>query len=56
MHVSNLSSPFQFNVLRQSSYVPIPENVFHLPIDVMVTMTAGTIQMKTNAQVDKFNA
>ena len=39
---------FQFNVLQQSSHVQIQENVFHLFIDVMVTVTAGTIQMKMN--------
>ena len=43
----NLSPPFQYNVLQQSSNVPILENVFHLLKDGMVTMTVGTTQMKS---------
>ena len=43
----DLSPPFQYNVLQQSSNVPILENVFHLLKDGMVTMTVGTTQMKS---------
>ena len=47
----NLFPPFQINVLAICSDVPIM-NVFDILIYVMVTMTAGTIQMKTIVEVN----
>ena len=44
------------NVLQQNSHVPMVKDVFHPDINVMVTMTVGTIQMKGIAQVNSINA
>ena len=51
-HSFNLFSPFQIIVLGTGSDVPTI-NVFHLLIYVMVRMTVGTIQMKTNVGIEE---
>jgi hypothetical protein len=50
----NLFSPFQITVLGTGLVVPTI-NVFHLLIYVMVRMTVGTIQMKTNVVVSSMH-
>ena len=54
MHVSNFFPPFQITVLGTGSDVTTI-NVFHLLIFVMVRMTVGTIQMKTNVKVSSMH-
>ena len=44
------------NVLQQNLHVPMVDDVFHPDINVMVTMTVGTIQMKGIVQVNSINA
>jgi hypothetical protein len=53
-HAFNLFPPFQITVLGTGSDVPTI-NVFHLLIYVMVRMTVGTIQMKTNVKVSSMH-
>ena len=48
-----ISPSFQLNA--QSSHVSQVENVFHFLINVMVSMTVGTIQMKPIVQVNSKN-
>ena len=50
INACNLFPPFQINVPGTCSDVPII-NVFDILIYVMVTMTAGTIQMKKIVEV-----
>ena len=47
----NLSPPFQYNVLQQSSNVLTVENVSHPLTYAMMIMTVGIILMKETVQV-----